>query len=162
MHQDVRRLFKDFWDTLYLQVYSQAHAQCVHACSTMPYTYTCQVSVLYCPTTTLVEHDNTVVMLWRQSGRALSGCKPWSWYIGAHHTHPQHNKHTQPQQSFKQPHTCRSWASHRKVTNFNVLCFNNLCRPQSLCYLLRAKIQLSELFSYDNMLLTIIWYRYMY
>ena len=90
-HQDVRRLFKDFRDTLYLQV--------------MHSVYTCLVSVLYCPTTTLVEHDSTVVMLWRQSGRALSGCKTM---VLVHRCTPHpptmQQTCTQPQQPFKQPH----------------------------------------------------------
>ena len=36
----------------------QAHTQCAHTGSTMP--YTCLVSALDCPTTTLGEHGNTV------------------------------------------------------------------------------------------------------
>ena len=39
----------------------QAHTQCAHTCSTMP--YTCLVSVLDCPTTTQGEHGDRVFTL---------------------------------------------------------------------------------------------------
>ena len=105
--------------------YFQAHAQCVHACSTMSYMYTSLVSTLYCPTTTLVEHDNTVWCYEDGQGGYYQDIKhglgTLVYTTPTHHTTNihSHNNHSNN-------HTHGPWPSHRKVANFNVLHFNSL------------------------------------